>query len=332
MADTETVSCAQCGGGVPPVSRGKPRRFCSTKCGKDFHNRAERATKNCALCGTEFVGHSKHVYCEHHRDQSSRYQFSRDAGSPQACVNCGKNFTGRRRAHCSKACWPSQSARGDGRNLEVVEGGCANCGRAFRRHWPGRGPRPTTCSKQCQKAKCEKSAGLDRGDYFPLHVKKEITAIRRLATRRHRSLADIKARRFAVLVRMHREATHACVKCGAAMPRADLRLRTCEPCTASRKRADRSLAKARRRAALRQGERVDPIRVFERDGWRCHLCGKQTLKAKRGTYHDRAPELDHVVPLSKGGQHTYANTACACRKCNIEKSDKIIGQPSLLAA
>ena len=39
-----------------------------------------------------------------------------------------------------------------------------------------------------------------------------------------------------------------------------------------------------------------------------------------GPSHDaRAPELDHVVPLASGGAHTYANSACACRECNILK-------------
>lgn len=155
---------------------------------------------------------------------------------------------------------------------------CSYCGRITSRHWRGTGVRPTSCGKQCQKAKWDKARRADRSEYYPLAVRLEISGIRRIARRPHRSLFEIKAKRFAALVRIHREATHACAKCGAAMPRADLRLRTCEPCAASRKRAERGLAKARRRATLRQGEQVDPIKVFERDGWRCHLCGKQSTK------------------------------------------------------
>lgn len=91
---------------------------------------------------------------------------------------------------------------------------------------------------------------------------------------------------------------------------------------------------AKRRALIKgaKAERVDVFAVFERDGWRCHLCGGLTIKAKRGSHHPKAPELDHVVPLSKGGEHSYRNTACAHRACNIAKSDRIVGQPSLLAA
>lgn len=96
------------------------------------------------------------------------------------------------------------------------------------------------------------------------------------------------------------------------------------------KRTSRLRGKARKRSAT--VERVNPNRVFARDGWRCHLCGKAADATKRGTYHPNAPELDHILPLSKGGEHSYANTACAHRKCNAAKSDRIIGQPSLFAA
>lgn len=71
---------------------------------------------------------------------------------------------------------------------------------------------------------------------------------------------------------------------------------------------------------------VNPIVVFERDGWRCHLCGVKTPEHLRGTTDDRAPECDHIVPIAAGGAHTYENSACACRKCNHLKGAKPLGQ------
>ncbi len=86
--------------------------------------------------------------------------------------------------------------------------------------------------------------------------------------------------------------------------------------------------KAKRRARERsvEAENIDPFQVFDRDRWKCCLCGIKTLKSKRGTYDDRAPELDHIIPLSKGGKHTYANVQCACRRCNSAKNNKELGQ------
>jgi 5-methylcytosine-specific restriction endonuclease McrA len=70
-------------------------------------------------------------------------------------------------------------------------------------------------------------------------------------------------------------------------------------------------------------EKVDKYRVFERDGWRCRICGVETPRHLSGTKDDRAPQLDHKVPLSKRGPHSYANTQCACRRCNRIKGDKL---------
>jgi len=73
-------------------------------------------------------------------------------------------------------------------------------------------------------------------------------------------------------------------------------------------------------------EYVNPLKVFKRDGWRCQLCGKKLNPRNRGKIKDNAPELDHIIPWSKGGEHSYRNTQCACRKCNGDKGAKERGQ------
>ena len=88
------------------------------------------------------------------------------------------------------------------------------------------------------------------------------------------------------------------------------------------------IARAGRRAKYWGGLRgpVDPLAILERDGWRCQLCGCKTPKSKRGTYASNAPEVDHIVPLVKGGSHLEYNLQCACRHCNGEKGARAIGQ------
>ena len=97
--------------------------------------------------------------------------------------------------------------------------------------------------------------------------------------------------------------------------------------TCQKRASDRVRTKARR-AAMNgaHAQPVDPNRVFDRDGWRCGLCGGKTVRGRRGTQHDKAPVLDHIVPLSKGGSHTYKNVQCACHACNSRKGAKVIGQ------
>lgn len=96
-------------------------------------------------------------------------------------------------------------------------------------------------------------------------------------------------------------------------------------------RRARRIGKAARRARLKNVRRepIDPIKVFERDGWKCHICKKHTPRRLRGTIEDMAPEMDHIIPLAQGGSHTWDNVACACRKCNSGKGSQIIGQQLL---
>jgi 5-methylcytosine-specific restriction endonuclease McrA len=69
---------------------------------------------------------------------------------------------------------------------------------------------------------------------------------------------------------------------------------------------------------------IDPIAVFDRDGWRCYICGVATPKDLRGSFDDMAPELEHKIALANGGLHILSNVACACRRCNLNKGHKKI--------
>lgn len=83
---------------------------------------------------------------------------------------------------------------------------------------------------------------------------------------------------------------------------------------------DRS-ARRRVRAKAAYRERVISRRVFDRDGWLCHLCGGGIDPLVKNP--DRlAATVDHVVPLSQGGEHSYANVRAAHRTCNTSKGDR----------
>jgi 5-methylcytosine-specific restriction endonuclease McrA len=90
------------------------------------------------------------------------------------------------------------------------------------------------------------------------------------------------------------------------------------------KRNGEALRRARKKGS--NGESFNLYEVFIRDKWRCQLCGVKTPKRLRGTTKANAPELDHIIPLSKGGEHSKRNTQCACRKCNGEKGARELGQ------
>ena len=57
--------------------------------------------------------------------------------------------------------------------------------------------------------------------------------------------------------------------------------------------------------------------VFARDGHRCQYCN-------RG-----AENIDHVVPRSRGGTHTWENVVASCRACNARKEDRLLVEAGL---
>lgn len=69
-----------------------------------------------------------------------------------------------------------------------------------------------------------------------------------------------------------------------------------------------------RRARKRNAPVVEQIsrsKVWERDGGRCHICGR---KADPNNWH-----LEHIVPLSRGGEHSMRNVAVSHPACNLRK-------------
>ena len=69
-----------------------------------------------------------------------------------------------------------------------------------------------------------------------------------------------------------------------------------------------------RRRAQQQAAKVERIYrqvVYERDEGHCGICYR---KVDPHDFH-----LDHVVPLARGGEHSYDNIQLAHPRCNIRK-------------
>lgn len=60
------------------------------------------------------------------------------------------------------------------------------------------------------------------------------------------------------------------------------------------------------------------LRVMKRDRFTCTYCGKP------GT--DVELQVDHIIPVSKGGSNHIANLTTACRYCNQSKGNRIVSQ------
>jgi 5-methylcytosine-specific restriction endonuclease McrA len=72
-------------------------------------------------------------------------------------------------------------------------------------------------------------------------------------------------------------------------------------------------------------EEFAPRDVYERDGWACRLCSLP-IDPTVAWPDSMSASVDHVVPLSKGGEHSMANTQAAHLGCNSRKGDRLAGR------
>jgi 5-methylcytosine-specific restriction endonuclease McrA len=257
------------------------------------------------------------------------------------CADCGVEYLRPKQAgRLPKWCESCKLDR-DSAPRQKYQKTCAQCGAQFVAlvSWALR------CSNKCNKA-AFKEANPERA--IRQHVEKKLREKERLHAseafqRRQAGRELVRALRSLAVKRRdedaERKAQAKCATCGKPVGRSynDFPKKYC--CRECREAGEvTQVVRRRSRSAYYAAkktntvERFDPIEVFERDGWRCQICGISTPKRLRGTTRPNAPELDHVVPISRNGAHARWNTQCACRGCNKAKSNKVvIGQIGLFS-
>ena len=98
-----------------------------------------------------------------------------------------------------------------------------------------------------------------------------------------------------------------------------------EQCAKRRRRTDGRHYRERARKAGVAYEPVRKAKVFARDKWRCGIC-KRKVSPKLTYPHPMSASLDHMLPMSLGGSHTYANVQCSHLQCNVDKRNAGSGE------
>ncbi len=278
----------------------------------EINGRAD-APRQCVVCSEDFFSKLKQkktcspeCSVTHDRNRAREYVRRIRSDIPkvdytaEACAECGGEFkpTSKTNIYCSRVCYRKVTrrnfkrrvARANQEALAQSARSCIVCEAEFAPAFY----QQTRCSDDCAR---EADRWLGRLRYSP---KRNANA--------DRECPECKTR----FVPRDARQIGCSVECGAVI--------------------SKRLAANMRRARLAGStvERVDPFEVFERDGWRCQACGIKTPKAQRGKHKPNSPELDHIVPLSRGGEHSYKNTQCLCRACNMSKGARAIGQLRLV--
>jgi len=71
-------------------------------------------------------------------------------------------------------------------------------------------------------------------------------------------------------------------------------------------------------------EIINKNEIFIRDKYICSYCNNKCVTNPKLSNSKRYITIDHIIPISKGGNHTIDNLTTACRSCNSKKSNKLL--------
>lgn len=79
------------------------------------------------------------------------------------------------------------------------------------------------------------------------------------------------------------------------------------------------ICEAKKKAQYERSLMSDALRfrIFKRDGYMCQICGKKRIDGVE-------LEVDHIIPISKGGETTMDNLQTLCKRCNRGKGTEFM--------
>ena len=307
------LNCLICGSELS----GRQEKFCSLKCRNKFNqvkNNKLPKDRKCVVCGEPLRG-IQALYCS----KQCAYDFNNKKRSASkgaereyiqlACNKCGKIFSAKSKNHrfCSSACGTEAK---DKRRVEArtnkTPKTCEQCGASFV--FADARKMGRYCSVECRK-----KASVEKGTEY-----------------------DRKRRGWDI--------PRECRCCGKVFIKTEDNshyLYCSDACAVSAWHDIRRACNRKRyemvRFRAKSGKHFNPInikRLWARDGGKCALCGKRVdinlHRGGNGTCPDKmSATVDHIIPISKGGDHAWTNVQLAHFTCNNKRGNRGIAQTLL---
>lgn len=295
--------CLKCGKPTKVfASSGRIAHFCGDSCRASYSRRLKTAAKKaafqCSICGGNKS--LRNGRCAKESCRQALGQLSQN----RTCKKCGKSFrpqSNDRITFCSRKCFfenkkaNPKRTRLIGKHTKIIW--CELCGIPDRLR--------NSHSKFCSR--CNESGAV-----------------------RRRELARVVAKYYAD--RITDQGWIKCKECSKvwwAFTYASQRSCCSRQCQRLRDKRMDTHGNHRKRAA-KHGVPYEPIpldKLIERDSGRCIACGRKVFRKK--SHHTRRATIGHIVPLSKGGPHTWNNVQLECWKCNTSRGTETHGQRRL---
>lgn len=256
------------------------------------------------------------------------------------CPNCNGTWydTDSRRRFCSRRCCGQFKNK---QNHPPREGRCSICGKLFV---TGRSLQST-----CGNRRCKKKAALSRHcpgcqKDFRSWNRHQVYCSRQCAHPRNM----VPCPRCGTPFWPWKGGDHPRKFCGCPIPKADkpeVPTRACLWCNRpfTPRSNDRRIQwcskvcrnryQSKKRKLRLRGLAPTPIsvaKIWTRDRGRCGLCHRPVSRRHRYP-HPFSATLDHIVPITLGGEHSETNVQLAHARCNIAKNNRPCGSQLRLA-
>lgn len=292
-----------------------------------------RIMKTCEICGSKYyTGNGKAKYCSDEckkeatkrrqkkwREEHPDYHKEYHKEHPEAAKKFNEQNPNYSRDRARKM-------RG---SQEYVKE-CVICGSAFTT-W---NPNKKTCSDMCKdkNKKLRERIRHKRNSRKRSHEENHVQWIRRRygsddAYQKYLVEKEAEKQKSAERNREKKEANHrfgTCAVCGNTFETYNPRQKTCG------KVCSKKYSYARKDKRIPQEQMIDKDitleALYRRDSGVCYLCGEKCDWNDRDLFsvRDKYPTIDHIIPVSRGGLHSWDNIRLAHFKCNLDKSDEII--------
>lgn len=267
------------------------------------------------------------------------------------CKNCSGDFIPSHgsQKYCKEDCRLRAnviSKRESRRSKKTVNSGvCQNCAERFVVNHG----RMKYCSDKCRQAACYKRNHLSAsmkamnkqcklcGNLFETVINEKIYCTRDCA-KRAKGTREVERKRKERL-EYWKSNPLSCLRCGEEFVREDAKQKFCtKECRIKWNREKKSSKYNSKKELKRYHSMMDngnydrSISVkalIDRVGIKCSICGKDTILSdhyfKNGTFvaGEEYPSVDHIMPISKGGTHSWDNVQLAHRRCNTKKKAEL---------
>lgn len=282
--------CEQCGMAYETAHCSSGRqRFCSKECSHEWwHERVYKERQNpyvyvCQQCGKTYTAKAKDraKFCS--RECSFEYKTAH-AKPKRLCQICKRPLSPKQDKLCSAECW--QQFR-----IQLGRTRCVVCGAELT----------GTQLKLCGASECRKEDARRESRRIDSEKKPLVERICKQCGKRFVPEYGNKRRTFC---------SDECNK------------RWTDQHPTPKALDGKRKASHTRRAKMRGAyvEDISPSAVYDRDDWVCGICG-QPIERDLAYPDPGSPTIDHIMPIAKGGKHSYENVQAAHFRCNSLKRD-----------